>query len=164
GIVNTGLRLSHHLYKDDSNLSLEPRISGSYYLSNTMSLKASYAQMNQYIHLLSSTGIGLPTDLWVPATTDAPAQKNWQAAFGLAKDITDLSTTLSLEGYYKESKNVITYREGASFLMIDDPENASEVKWEDNITSGVGWSYGVEFLAHRKSGRLTGWVGYTQIG
>ncbi|MDD3892172.1 MAG: TonB-dependent receptor, partial [Bacteroidales bacterium] len=35
GIVNTGLRLSHHLYKDDSNLSLEPRITGSYYLSKT---------------------------------------------------------------------------------------------------------------------------------
>jgi len=161
GIVNAGLRLSHHYYNDDSNLSLEPRISGSYYLNSTMSVKASYAKMNQYIHLLTSTGIGLPTDLWVPATTDAPAQNNWQTALGLAKDLPDLSTTISLEGYYKESKNVITYREGANFLMIDDPENANEVKWEDNITSGIGWSYGVELLAHRKSGRLTGWVGYT---
>lgn len=161
GIVNAGLRVSHHLYKDDSNFNFEPRITGSYYLNKTMSLKASYAQMNQYIHLLSSTGIGLPTDLWVPATTDAPAQKNWQAALGLAKDLTELSTTLSLEGYYKESKNVITYREGASFLMIDDPENVSEIKWEDNITSGIGWSYGVELLAHRKAGRLSGWIGYT---
>ncbi|MDY0198627.1 MAG: TonB-dependent receptor [Tenuifilaceae bacterium] len=161
GIVNVGLRLSHHLYKDDSNFSLEPRISGSYFLSETMSLKASYAQMNQYIHLLTSTGIGLPTDLWVPATTLAPAQRNWQTALGLAKDLPDLSTTLSLEGYYKKSSNVITYREGASFLMIGDPENAEDIKWEENITSGVGWSYGVEFLAHRKSGKLTGWVGYT---
>ncbi len=161
GIVNVGLRLSHHLYKDDSNFSLEPRISGSYFLSETMSLKASYAQMNQYIHLLTSTGIGLPTDLWVPATTLAPAQRNWQTALGLAKDLPELSTTLSLEGYYKKSNNVITYREGASFLMIGDPENAEDIKWEENITSGVGWSYGVEFLAHRKSGKLTGWIGYT---
>jgi hypothetical protein len=66
-----------------------------------------------------------------------------------------------LEGYYKKSNNVITYREGASFLLIDDPANANEIKWEDNITSGVGWSYGVEFLAHRKTGKLSGWVGYT---
>ncbi len=161
GIVNAGVRLSHHYHDRVSNYGFEPRISGSYYLSKTLSAKASYAHMNQYIHLLTSTGIGLPTDLWVPATKDAPAQKCWQAAVGLAKDLNSLATTVSLEGYYKESKNVITYREGASFLMLDDPTDATQIKWEDNITSGIGWSYGMEFLAHRKSGRFSGWLGYT---
>ena len=161
GIVNAGIRLSHHYHDEESNFSFEPRISGSYYLTNTLSAKASYAQMNQYIHLLTSTGIGLPTDLWVPATKDAPAQDSWQVAAGFAKDLKDISTTISLEGYYKESENVITYREGASFLMFDDPTNANNIKWEDNITSGFGWSYGVEFLAHKKMGRFSGWVGYT---
>ena len=161
GIVNAGVRLSHHYHDGASNFSFEPRISGSYYLTNTLSAKASYAQMNQYIHLLTSTGIGLPTDLWVPATKDAPAQDSWQVAAGFAKDLKDISTTISLEGYYKESENVITYREGASFLMFDDPTNANNIKWEDNITSGFGWSYGVEFLAHKKMGRFSGWVGYT---
>lgn len=161
GIVNAGVRLSHHYHDGVSNYAFEPRVSGSYYLSNTLSAKASYAQMNQYIHLLTSTGIGLPTDLWVPATKDAPAQDSWQVAAGFAKDLKDISTTISLEGYYKESNNVITYREGASFLMIDDPTNANDVKWEDNITSGLGWSYGVELLAHKKQGRFSGWVGYT---
>lgn len=161
GIVNLGARLSHHRHGKTENLNLEPRVSGSYFLTDKMSAKASFAQMNQHIHLLTSTGIGLPTDLWVPATKDAPSQQSWQTAVGLARDIPTWSTTLSLEGYYKESKNVITYREGASFLMIDDPTEANEVKWEDNITNGVGWSYGAEFLAHRKSGKLSGWVGYT---
>ena len=161
GIVNAGVRLSHHYHDGVSNYAFEPRVSGSFYLSNTLSAKASYAQMNQYIHLLTSTGIGLPTDLWVPATKDAPAQDSWQVAAGFAKDLKDISTTISLEGYYKKSNNVITYREGASFLMIDDPTNANDVKWEDNITSGLGWSYGVELLAHKKQGRFSGWVGYT---
>lgn len=128
GIVSAGVRLSHHYHDGASNFSFEPRISGSYYLSNTLSAKASYAKMNQYIHLLTSTGIGLPTDLWVPATKDAPAQDSWQVAAGLAKDLKDISTTISLEGYYKESDNVITYREGASFLMFDDPTNANNIK------------------------------------
>ncbi len=161
GIVNFGTRLSHHLYEKNSSLKLEPRISGSYFLTRDMSAKASFAQMNQHIHLITSTQIGLPTDLWVPATDLAPSQENWQVAFGLAKDFQKYSTTVSLEGYYKESMNVITYREGASFLMIDDPEGANEIKWEDNITSGKGWSYGLEFLVHRKSGKLSGWIGYT---
>ena len=161
GIINAGLRLSHHYHDGNSNLALEPRISGSLFLTKTISAKASYAQMKQHIHLLTSTGIGLPTDLWVPATKFAPSQDSRQVAAGFAKDLKEISTTLSLEGYYKKSKNVIAYREGASFLMIDDPSNATEVKWEDNVTSGTSLSYGMEFLAHKKSGRFSGWVGYT---
>lgn len=161
GIINAGLRLSHHYHDGASNLSLEPRISGSLFLTKTLSAKASYAQMNQHIHLLSTTGIGLPTDLWVPATKFAPSQDSWQVAAGFAKDLRNISSTLSLEGYYKKSDNVIAYREGASFLMIDDPSDATEIKWEDNVTSGASTSYGVELLAHKKSGRFSGWVGYT---
>ena len=161
GIVNAGLRLSHHHHDGTSNLALEPRISGSLFLTKTFSAKASYAQMNQHIHLLSSTGIGLPTDLWVPATKFAPSQDSWQVAAGFAKDLRNISTTLSLEGYYKKSDNVIAYREGASFLMIDDPTNATDIKWEDNVTSGNSLSYGMELLAHKKSGRFSGWIGYT---
>ena len=161
GIVNIGSRLSHFVHDNTSNFNIEPRVSGSFYLTDNMSTKASFAQMNQYIHLLTNTGIGLPTDLWVPATNDAPWQESWQAALGLVRDLNSFSTTLSIEGYYKESKNVIAYKEGANFLMIDDPTDASEVKWEDNITSGFGKSYGIEFLAHKKSGKFSGWVGYT---
>jgi hypothetical protein len=161
GIINAGVRFSHHYHDKKSNFAFEPRVSGSYYITNTMSAKASYAKMNQYIHLLTSTGVGLPTDLWVPATSKAPAQESWQVAAGLAKDLPSHSTTFSLEGYYKESNNVITYKEGASFLLLDDPSDANEIDWEDNVTSGVGWSYGLEMLAHKKSGKFSGWVGYT---
>lgn len=161
GIINAGLRLSHHFHDGTSNLTLEPRISGSLFLTKTFSAKASYAQMNQHIHLLSSTGIGLPTDLWVPATKFAPSQDSRQVAAGFAKDLRDISTTISLEGYYKKSNNVIAYREGASFLMLDDPTDATEIKWEENVTSGTSLSYGMELLAHKKSGRFSGWIGYT---
>ncbi|HOP03264.1 MAG TPA: hypothetical protein PLE67_02230 [Tenuifilaceae bacterium] len=161
GIVNIGSRLSHFVHEKSSNINLEPRISGSYFLTDVLSAKASFAQMNQYMHLISTTGIGLPTDLWVPATNEAPWQESWQAALGLTRDLNKYSTTFSIEGYYKESKNVIAYKEGASFLLLNDPTEANEVKWEDNITSGFGKSYGVEFLAHRRSGKLSGWIGYT---
>ena len=33
--------------------------------------------------------------------------------------------------------------------------------WESKVTTGTGWSYGVEFLAQRKIGPVTGWIGYT---
>ncbi len=161
GIINAGFRVSHYLHDRSSEIHFEPRISGSVFLGKELSMKASFAQMNQFIHLLSNTGLGLPTDLWVPATKGVPSQGSWQAALGFTKDIPKYSATLSLEGYYKESKNVIGYKEGATFLMIDDPTSANEVNWEENVTSGFGWSYGLELLAQRKTGKLSGWVGYT---
>ena len=59
-------------------------------------------------------------------------------------------------------KNIVGYKEGASFLAIQDSEDGLEsISWEENVTSGQGTSYGAEFLAQRKNGKLTGWIGYT---
>jgi hypothetical protein len=117
--------------------------------------------MNQFVHLLSNTGIGLPTDLWVPSTSRVRPQRSTQFALGLAKDFPERNLALTIEGYYKKSQDIIGYKEGASFLLIDDVESTDEVDYEDNITSGQGWSYGTELLLQRKVGRLSGWLGYT---
>lgn len=164
--VNGGIRLSHFLYKERQYLRPEPRLSMAYMITPDLSVKASYAIMNQYIHLLSNTGTGFPTDLWVPATDRVKPQRSKQAAIGVVKDFTGDNTrlrgiTLSLEGYYKTMDDIINYQEGASFLMLKNLQSANKVSWEDNVTSGKGWSYGTEFLAQKKSGRFTGWVGYT---
>lgn len=159
--INAGFRLSHFIYSDQSYLNPEPRLSLAYMLAPGLSMKASYAKMNQYIHLLSNSGIGLPTDLWVSSTDRVKPQSSQQVAFGFAKDYIDKNLSVSLEGYYKKSKDVISYKEGASFLLLDDPSSTREVRWEDNITDGEAWSYGAELLIQRKYGRFTGWLGYT---
>lgn len=159
--INGGFRLSHFQTKNNSYIRPEPRITTSYQLRDDFSVKASYARMNQYVHLLSNTGVGLPTDLWVPSTEKIAPQESQQMAIGVAKDIMNRDLTLSVEAYYKKSKNIIGYKEGASFLLIEDPESADKITWEDNVTPGQGWSYGLEFLLQRKIGKFSGWVGYT---
>ncbi len=159
--INAGFRLSHFLNAGKNYLNPEPRLTGAYKLREDLALKASFATMNQYIHLLSNTGIGLPTDLWVPSTGRIVPQQSNQVALGIAKDFTERNLALTVEGYYKKSRNVIGYKEGASFLLIDDPNSADQVSWEDNITRGQGWSYGVEVLLQRKVGKFSGWLGYT---
>ncbi|HEY8402487.1 MAG TPA: TonB-dependent receptor [Cytophagaceae bacterium] len=156
-----GIRVSNFITDEVSYISPEPRLSGAYKLKDDLSLKASYATMNQYIHLLSNTGIGLPTDLWVPSTKNIKPQASRQVAAGMAKDFSSKKLALTIEGYYKKSDNIIGYKEGATFLLIDDPSAASQINWEDNITSGQGWSYGAEFLLQKKSGKFSGWIGYT---
>ncbi|GAB3951912.1 TonB-dependent receptor [Spirosoma harenae] len=164
--LNAGFRLSAFHQTGSTYVKPEPRISAAYTIKPDLSIKASYALMNQYVHLLSNTGIGLPTDLWVPSTDRVRPQQSQQVAVGIAKDFTTSNNltnglTLTVEGYYKEMNNIINYKEGASFLLLNDPTNANAVRWEDNVTAGRGWSYGAEFLLQKKVGRFSGWVGYT---
>jgi len=149
---NFGLHGSRFEVRGKEFYSLQPRISGRYLLNPTTSLKASYSEMRQFIQLLANSGIGLPTDLWVPATDQLEPQEAWQVAVGAAKTIGPFE--VSVEAYYKEMENLIEYREGATYFNTDDD-------WEDKVAVGRGDSYGVELLIQRKTGRLSGWVGYT---
>ena len=159
--ANAGVRLSYFLADNKQYFSPEPRFVINYKLHNTISVKAAYAEMNQYIHMLSNTGIGLPTDLWVPSTNKVKPQHSHQISAGLAKDITPYDLVISLEGYYKTNDKILGYKPGASFMVLDDPTEAQNFTWQDNVTSGSGKSYGIEILIHRKAGKLNGWVGYT---
>ena len=133
--------------------SVQPRLGLNYLLSNNLSIKASFATMQQNVNLLTNEGVGLPTDLWVPSTKRIVPQQSWQAALGIAKTIKD-EYELSIEGFYKNMKNLISYKEGASFF-------GQQNNWEDKITQGNGKSYGLEFFVQKKEGKTTGWIGYT---
>ncbi len=163
--VNAGLRASSFATGGLIYWNVEPRLSTKLALGNNLALKASYARMNQYIHLLSNTGIGLPTDLWVPSTQTVKPQRSDQIALGLAKDLPESNFTVSLEGYYKKMSNIISYLPGASFVDVSTSEkknNNTQINpWENNIAAGQGKSYGAELLIQRKAGKLSGWLGYT---
>ncbi|MBL7921745.1 MAG: TonB-dependent receptor [Bacteroidia bacterium] len=159
---NFGVRVSSFNSNGDNFFNPEPRAALRYLFKNDFSLKASYALMNQYLHLLSNTGIGLPTDLWVPATNKTKPQQSQQIAIGAAKDLPKQKLTITLEGYYKWMKNVLSYKEGASFLQINDNDpDDNGTDWQNNVTSGNGLSYGAEVFIQKKSGNFTGWIGYT---
>lgn len=151
--ANVGVHASAFGVGSKTYYSVQPRIGLLYKLPKDVALKASYAQMQQYINLLSNEGIGLPTDLWVPSTQNIAPQTSWQVALGVAKTIKDVE--FSVEGYYKSMDNLVSYREGANFLF------SFEDSWESQVTQGIGESYGVEFFAQKKEGKTTGWIGYT---
>ena len=159
--ANAGIRFANFLVQGKTYTAIEPRLSASYLIKEDLSVKASFASMNQFIHLLSSTGTGLPTDLWVPSTAKVKPQQSNQVALGLAKDFLDKNLTFSIESFYKKSDRVVAYKDGASFLNIDVIDENDKIVWEDNLTAGQGWSYGTEFLLQRSKGPFSGWIGYT---
>lgn len=150
--ANLGLHFSAFDVGNTTYTSLQPRVSLRYLLASKVALKGSFSTMRQYVQLLTNEGVGLPTDLWLPTTERVLPQDSWQAALGVAKTLRN-DYELSVEGYYKEMKNVLSYKEGASLFELTD--------WQDRVTQGDGVSYGAEFLIQKKRGRLSGWIGYT---
>ncbi|PSL18065.1 TonB-dependent receptor [Dyadobacter jiangsuensis] len=156
---NGGIRLTG-LKSDGKNyLFFEPRLTLNYLLAEKWSISASYSRGNQFIHLLSNTGIGLSTDLWVPTTRQTPPQQADQITAGISRKFPKNGLVFTVESFRKWLRNIIAYREGASFLAISD--GVQELKWKDNVTNGKGWAYGTEFLLQKNTGKLTGWIGYT---
>jgi outer membrane receptor for ferrienterochelin and colicin len=150
--VNYGMRYSGFYVDRNYYQSLQPRLSALAMLRSNLSLKASYASMSQFIHLLTNNGIGLPTDLWVPATPKIRPQNSHQYAIGATKETKDYEITV--EGFYKSMENLIEYKEGATFLHIDQD-------WQNKVISGSGESYGAELFIQKSMGKTTGWLGYT---
>jgi len=151
--INAGLHFSGFKVNGKLYTSLQPRLSTRLLLADDLSLKASYVKMTQYIHLLTNSGIGLPTDLWVPATDKIKPQQAHQLALGLAKTFKK-TYEISLEGYYKTMDNLIAYKEGSSFVGIG-------TDWQNKVERGKGQSYGAELFIQKKEGKTTGWIGYT---
>lgn len=151
--VNMGVHASGFLVGSKFYHSLQPRIAARYLITPSLSWKASYAQMTQFIHLLTNAGLGLPTDLWVPATPTIGPERSYISSTGFAYNIFN-KYELSVEGYYKKMKGLIEYKDGASYLNI-------ESDWQTKVEKGNGESYGAELFLHKKTGKVNGWIGYT---
>lgn len=153
--MNVGLHLSMFRVQKRNYFSAQPRVSARYQLTRHTALKASYTKMSQYIHLLSSTPISMPTDLWVPVTSKIKPMQAHQ--YSLGSYYTGLpGWEFSVEGYYKQMRNVLEYKEGVSFL-------GSSSGWENKVEMGKGRSMGIEFMAQKTTGKTTGWIAYTLV-
>lgn len=151
--LNYGLHLSAFNVNGKTYKSIQPRLSGRVMLSDDLSVKLGYARMTQYVHLLSTTSVTLPTDLWEPVTEKVEPMTSDQLAAGVSYSVMGVAD-FSVEAYYKKMNNLIEYKDGATFF-------GSSENWENLVYSGQGWSYGVEFLVQREFGDFTGWIGYT---
>ncbi len=139
--------------KDDKFYnSIEPRVLLDLKITDKINIQTSYSKISQYIHLLTNASVGMPTDLWVPATGKIKPLKS---------DIYDFSVVFSnnkllfsISPFYKESQNFIKYKPGVNILEV-------ESDWQEKVAIGNGHAYGAEFFAEKKYGKLTGWLSYT---
>ena len=109
--------------------------------------------MTQCVHLLTSSPLAMPTDLWVPITEELEPEVANQYSLG-AYYTKIPGWEFSIEGYYKLSDNVLEYKDGMSFAGFSG-------SWEKLVAAGQGESKGLEFMAQKTEGVVSGMVAYT---
>jgi hypothetical protein len=151
--VLSGLRNSTFNSKTKTYNNIEPRLAIKTSINTNFTIKASYARMYQYLHLVSSSAASLPTDVWYPSEEGILPQRSDQISLGLHQAISENKFFASVEGYYKWIDNAIDFRDGAQ--LFANPNLNKE------FVFGKGWAYGLEAYVEKKKGKTTGWIGYT---
>ncbi len=131
----------------------EPRFSISYVINNKSSIKASFTRNAQYLHLLSNSTTGSPTDMWIPSSYNTVPETSRQYALGYFRNFADNNYEFSAELYYKNLLHQVDYINGAQLIF-----NANV---ESQLIYGTGRAYGLELYFKKKYGRFNGWVSYT---
>jgi hypothetical protein len=149
-----GMHASAIQTTNETYLSLQPRLAIELWFGKSAIFTGSFAKMQQYLHLLSDSGFGLPSDVWLPSTDNLKPEESWQATAGL-NFLPGNNWNIGFEGYYKQMDNIITYSDEGEIPI------ASSNDWESEIPVGEGTAYGIESGITRKAGRTTGWINYT---
>ncbi|MCU4156212.1 TonB-dependent receptor [Carboxylicivirga sp. A043] len=136
-----------------SYYGFEPRIGLNYRMNSKSSLKASYNRMVQYLHLMSNSTSGQPTDTWMPSTFNIEPTTVNQYSVGFFRNFMDNTFEFSAETYYKTMNNISDYKDGTQVMLNEDIESY--------VLQGEGRSYGMELYLKKKYGAFTGWISYT---
>lgn len=150
--MNIGVRGVVYNIQSHNFKSIEPRGSIRCSIGENYSIKLGYARMSQYVQQISNNYINLPTDLWQPITSRFKPLQSDQYSIGFYGKLPHYMY-FSVEGWYKDMNNLLEYREGISVLNPG-------LTWEEKLTSGKGWSYGVDVSLTKEAGAFTGSAGY----
>lgn len=148
--LNTGVHFALWQVGLRNYPTIQPRLNLSFLLTDKVSAKISAARMVQFVQLLSSSSIGLPTDLWVPATSRVKPAEAWVVSAGVTYPISE-GWLLRGELYYKSMQQLLSFSEGTISFR----------NWEDNVTQGEGQAYGIETSVTRSTDRLNLLLSYT---
>ncbi|NMH87518.1 TonB-dependent receptor [Flavivirga algicola] len=133
--------------------ALEPRLGATFKLGNHTSIKTNYAKTNQYLQNIYNTTTPLPTSRWKNVDFNIKPQIGNTYGVGVFQNFNDNTIEVGIEGYYRDTKNVLTYKPGADFFL--------EEFIQKDIVQGQGKAYGVEFSIKKNKGPINGWLNYT---
>ena len=146
--ADVGIRAAMYDNSEQTRFAVEPRAQLAYdfgndnamWLSGTINSQA-LVQYNRYYY-------SMPIDFWTPFR-DGKLQHAWQMALGGRARLRE-NLTLSLEGYYKQMRNLPLIYDSDDFLL-----------GRGGFVYGTGRAWGLEIMLQRQTERLSLTVSYT---
>lgn len=154
-----GLRFSLNKGIDATFFNAEPRFSIAYKNTENSAFKISYSKMVQPMHLLSSSGAGFPTDVWIPISQYYRPQIAHQidAGYHTSATVQSHSIQLGAEVFYKKMRHLVNFSNGAPPLIFNVTQNWSALLENE----GQGYAYGAELSVAKETGPFKSWLAYT---
>jgi hypothetical protein len=155
--ITQGSAVDSTVYSSGDNVvtyrGFEPRLSVSYSIGTSQSVKLSYNRSKQYIHQLSNSTTPTPADLWQVSTPYIPPQQSDSYTLGYYRRFFENDYESTTEVYYRDIQNLVEYRNFAQLFMNSRLETA--------IMPAKGRSYGIETSVQKNNGDWTGQLSYS---
>jgi len=126
----------------------DPRLAARWQVADGVAVKAAWGVYHQYLRLASSPDFTF-FDTWLPTDQTAPT--------GRAEHYIAAVETKPWEGY---DLNVDVYYKTLNNINELQQGNRRSITVSDLFYFGDGHTYGAEVFLQKKTGRLTGWIGY----
>ncbi|KAF2511910.1 TonB-dependent receptor [Flavobacterium foetidum] len=151
--ADLGLRMNYYASGLDSYLHFQPRMVLNYFANENYSFYASYNRQYQYLSLITTSSVGIPTDFWIASSDGIKPQSSNEFSIGSNQNITR-NFSSSFGGFYRSMKNLLEYPYGITqFNEITTLKN--------DLYIGKGKAYGFEVMLKKNSGKFSGWLSYT---
>lgn len=149
--IRLGLRGNY--FTNQKDFRIEPRLSLSQELTPSLRIKGGGGGYTQYLQLVTTEAFS-GSDFWAPLDDTVDPGRSWQGVVGVEYEPSD-RYELTVEGYYTDLENLVVIDQD---VPVDSEGTTSEDVF---LTNGTGYATGVELFLQKRSGRLTGWIGYT---
>ena len=140
-------------FSEGNRLQFSPRLSLSRALTEKVRVKAAGGMYRQYLQLITTETFS-GGDIWVPLDDSVEPGRSWQGVAGVEWDPSQ-RYQFTVEGYYTDLANLVVLN--TSVAADSEAVEADQIF----LSGGTGWASGVELFLQRRTGALTGWVGYT---
>lgn len=149
-----GLRINYYTSgSNDSYLHFQPRVLVNYMANEKYSFYGSYNRQYQYLSLITTSSVGIPTDFWIASSDGIKPQSSDEFSIGSNQNISK-NISSSFGGFYRLMKNLLEYPYGITqFNEVTTLKN--------DLLVGKGKAYGFEMMLRKNNGKFTGWLSYT---
>ncbi|MBT4482964.1 MAG: TonB-dependent receptor plug domain-containing protein, partial [Candidatus Latescibacteria bacterium] len=137
-------------YQETNDMYYEPRASAIYNLTDKIKFKGAWGHYYQFVNRITNENVLEGSrDFWVLSDETLKPGFAKHQIFGASYE--NWGCYFSTEAYHKDLKNLVEYTRRFS----------GRADYQDYFYLGEGTARGIEFLAQKKKGAFTGWMGYT---